>query len=456
MSEIRHYDVFVIGTGPAGATAAVELRKAGLDVGVAEYREYGGTCALRGCNPKKVLSGAAEAVYRCSAMEGKGIDGDTVIDWSSLIAHKNSLLDGIPGYTLEKYHDLGIDTYHGAASFTGRRELTVGEYRIGFDSAVVAAGAGTRHLGVPGENLMIDSTTLLDTESLPEHVLFAGGGYISFEFAHVARAGSRVTIIEALDRPLVPFEPRLVDMLLDISRDAGIEVLTNAPLRSVEKNDDSLTVKFGEDDAVRERSAGLVVLAAGSTAATGLLGLDRAGVECDDGVIVDDAMRSVSNPHVYAAGDVVSGTPRLTPVAEMEARTAIANILSGGAESSDYSGIPAVLFTSPPLGAAGITGNDAKEETPNVLTHFEDTSNSGDTLRFGLPGSGFAMYTDAGGGFLRGAHLLGHDADELINLFAMLIRLKIPLETARDMVWAFPTLGYSVTSMLDPDEFVEY
>ncbi len=198
------YDVVVIGTGAAASSAAMRCRKAGKQVAVVDSRPFGGTCALRGCDPKKVLVGAAEVLDWNRRMGEHGIRADQVgIDWPRLIQFKRSFTESVPKNSEESFVKSGVATFHGRARFVGPASLQVGEDVLEATNVVVAAGSKPVDLKIPGAELAVTSEQFLEMEHLPERVLFIGGGYISFEFAHVAaRAGARITILHRGQRPL--------------------------------------------------------------------------------------------------------------------------------------------------------------------------------------------------------------------------------------------------------------
>jgi glutathione reductase (NADPH) len=228
MSE--DFDLVVIGTGSAASAAASRCRQAGWRVAVADSRPFGGTCALRGCDPKKVLVGAAEALDRIHGLGGRGLRQDGArIEWSDLMRFKRSFTEPVPRAREDGFAKAGIAAYHGRARFIGRTSVQVGESVLAARYVVIAAGARPADLAIPGAEHAITSDQFLELAELPTRVVLLGGGYISFEFAHVAaRAGARPTILHRGPRPLVSFDPDLVDLLLMRTREVGIDVRLQA------------------------------------------------------------------------------------------------------------------------------------------------------------------------------------------------------------------------------------
>src|SRR5258708_25342733 len=151
------FDLLIIGTGTAAMVAAMRIRKAGKSVAIIDEKPFGGTCALRGCDPKKMLVAGEEVIYAQRRMRGHGVDGDARIDWPDLIRFKRSFTDPIPEEHEHLYHEAGIATYHGTARFTGPNSLNVGEKGLTGANILIASGAKPAHLGIPGEEHLIDS-----------------------------------------------------------------------------------------------------------------------------------------------------------------------------------------------------------------------------------------------------------------------------------------------------------
>ncbi len=275
-------DLVVIGVGMAGNTAANKCASAGWSVAVIDELPYGGTCAFRGCDPKKILRRGAEIIDAARLMQGKGIDENGLaINWSELMAHKRAFTDKMPGRIEGGLEKNGVETLHGAARFVNENtvELEGGE-RLQAKKFLIATGARPRPIDAPGGEHLIDSTGFLELENLPKRILFVGGGYVSFEFAHIARrAGSEVVIIDRGARQLEQFDPDLVDRLAARSREIGIEIVTEAELIAIEKTANGFDVSARRKGEGRQWSADLVVHGAGRIPAIDNLGLEAAGVE---------------------------------------------------------------------------------------------------------------------------------------------------------------------------------
>lgn len=443
----KRFDVVAIGTGSGASTVAWKMQAAGRRAAVVDARPFGGTCALRGCDPKKVLVGAVEALDRLQRMEGKGLQGEGArIDWPALMRFKRTFTGPVPEVREKAFVEGGIAALHGRARFVGPRKLRVGNEDIEADHFVIATGARPATLHFPGAEHLITSEQFLELDRLPRRIAFVGGGYISFEFAHVAvRAGAQVAILHGGPRPLVGFDPDLVEVLVAASRGRGIDIHLDARVESVERGSDGFTVHAAGGVQVE---AELVVHGAGRVPEIDDLGLEEASVEHGPhGVTVNEFLQSVSNAAIYAAGDVsATAGPPLTPVAGHEGSIVAANILEGNQRRPDYAGIPSVVFTIPNLATVGLGVEAAKAQGLKFRVKHQSTESWYSSRRTAELHTGFKVLVEEGTGKILGAHLLGSQAEELVNIFALAIRLGLSASDLERVIFAYPShasdLGY--------------
>jgi len=445
-------DVIVLGTGTAAQTVAYTCREAGWSVAVVDYHPYGGTCQLRGCDPKKVLVGVSDLVDWSHRMQGKGVSAPSLsISWPDLIRFKRTFTDPVPEQNEQSFKQAGIITRHGRAHFIDRTSVRVGEETLVGRHVVIATGACHATLGIPGEEHLTTSTQFLDLEELPRRIVFVGGGYIAFEFAHIAaRAGAQVQVLHRGSRPLEKFDPDLVSLLMQASRELGIEVHVNRAVVAIERQGDHLLVHARTGAQEHTVEADLVVHAAGRVPEIDRLHLETAGIAYEkDGVSVNEYLQSVTNPAVYAAGDAVaSGGFPLTPVAGMQGGIVARNLLEGNRQTPNYTGIPSVVFTTPPLARVGLLEDAARAQGLRFTTHHEDTSGWYSSRRVALRHTAFKTLVEEGTERILGAHLLGLHTEEVINLFALAIRTGLRASDLKQMVYAYPTNASDVSYMI--------
>jgi len=446
------YDIVVVGSGTSGSTAAYMCREKGWRVAIIDSNPFGGTCALRGCDPKKVLIGFAEIIDSINNMEPNGVKAEgTVLEWKRMMQFKRSFTDMVPQNREKGFEKAGIDVFKGRSHFTGRNELTVGGKNLNARFFMIGAGAKPVPLKIPGAEYIKTSDYFLELDTLPERIVFVGGGYISFEFAHITRmAGAETIILHRSEHPLKKFDKDLVAGLLESMKEKGIDVRLNAPVVSVKKYNGYFIVEYTDRDSKKMVETDLVVHGAGRIPDISDMELDKANVECSDrGIKVNEFLQSVSNKRVYSAGDSADtpGMP-LTPVASMEAGVASYNILNGNKIRPDYSGIPTVAFTLPPIASVGLNEAQALASGIEYELHSGDTSKWFTSRRVSLEHTGFKVLVDKKSEYVVGAHVFGYHADEIINIFALAIRNHIKASKLRNMVYSYPTassdIGYMV------------
>ncbi len=449
---MRKFDLVAMGTGSGASAAASRCRSAGWHVAIVDSRPFGGTCALRGCDPKKVLVGAAEVMDWARRMKGKGIRAEQLlIDWQELMRFKRSFTEPVPKRREEGLAKAGIAAFHGRARFVGPSTVRVGDETLEGRYVVIATGQKPADLKISGEEHLTTSDQFLELNELPRRILFIGGGYIAFEFAHVAvRAGSEVTIVHRGARPLPRFDPDLVDQLVARTRELGADVQLGTQAEGIEKSSGHLVVRASASGQKRTFEADMVVHAAGREPEIDDLNLDAAGVEWDRrGVKVNEFLQSVSNPAVYAAGDAAaSGGLPLTPVAGYEGMIVAANLLKGNHQKPNYLGIPTVVFTIPPLASVGPSEREARQQGLKFRVKKEMTSSWYSSRRVGEAYSGFKVLVEEGTDRILGAHLLGGQAEEVINLFAVAMRSGMRASDLRHILFAYPTHGSNLPYMV--------
>ncbi len=451
-TDATNYDLIVIGAGMAGNAAANKCASAGWRVAIVDELPYGGTCALRGCDPKKIVRRGAEIIDAARLLAGKGIDADGLhINWADLMQHKLGFTEPVPANMERGLASNGVDTLHGTATFTGTNSLHIDSVRFTADHFLIATGARPRPLEFPGADHLIDSTDFLDLAELPKRILFVGGGFISFEFAHIAaRAGSQPTIIDHGPRPLKGFDPDLVDLLVDRSTRAGIETHTNTSIVSVETDGSSYRVTVERDGEHTTHDVDLVVHGAGRISELSRLGLAAANVEYGPrGVNVAAHLQSATNPAVYAAGDSADtpGMP-LTPIAVFEGKIAASNMLKSATSVPDYAGVPTAVFTIPELTRVGMLEADAVTAGIDLDVRYTDTSGWYSNYRIGETTAAVKILVDTTTDTIVGAHMLGPEYGELINFCALAIKLGLTTRQLKSMTAAYPTVTSDLGSML--------
>ncbi|WP_421724165.1 dihydrolipoyl dehydrogenase family protein [Bauldia sp.] len=446
----KQFDVVVIGGGNAGIGVTGPARKAGLSVAVLEPSLLGGTCSNRGCTPKKVLVAAAHALDEIArAGEHKISVAKPELDWAGLIGREKGLIEGLPNRFRQALDDRDVTVIEGQGQFVGPNSVAVNGDVLEAQHIVVATGSAPRQLPIAGAELMVTSDEVLSDPRQPRHVVFIGGGVIAFEFAHVyARAGTRVTILEAAPHFLGPFDQDGVARVVAETERIGVELHKDIVVESIEANGQSRRVTFRSGSTTHRIDADLVVNGAGRVANLDSLDLEAAGVAMDRGrITTDNHFRSVSNPAVWAGGDALVGKPQLSPVATLEGNIIGENIAGGSRQRPDYRQIPSALYTIPTYAMVGLTEAAAREAELNTRVEVNDMSGWLSSRTFAESEAWAKVIVDTDTDLICGAHIVGHAGEELIHQFAMAMRHAITATEMKQATYAFPTYSADVRSM---------
>ncbi len=446
---MKKFDVIIIGTG-SGSSVAKRCVAAGKKTAIIDKQPFGGTCALRGCDPKKVLVGIAHVLALNEQLKGKGIATAATSSWKDLMQFKRSFTEPKSPKTESGLRDAGVATYHGRAKFISENTIQVNEDILYAEKFVIANGAAPAKLSIPGENLLIDSTAFLELEELPEEILFVGGGFIAFEFAHmVTRFGVKATIIHRSESPLKNFDADLVKLLIKASEELGIQIILNAEVKSITRENDRFIIHAQQKSKELAISSDLAVHAAGRVADIFDMNLEKMNISYSKkGVAVNDYMQSVSNGNVYACGDANDKGLPLTPVATKEGIILVGNLLKGNHDKIEYGHIPSNVFTIPALGAVGLTEQEAKDKNLNYTVLFKETTDWYASRRLNESVSGFKILIDKETDQIIGAHLLGPNAEEIINIFTLAMNAGMKAIDLKKTIFSYPTNASDIVYML--------
>ncbi|MGH3440817.1 MAG: mercury(II) reductase [Nitriliruptorales bacterium] len=373
-AEDADYDLVVIGAGSAAFAAAITAADAGRTVALVEAATIGGTCVNVGCVPSKALLRAGELRGQVAANPFAGIDVTANgVDLAALVAQKDELVDALrQAKYVDLVDDYGFDVLHGFARFVDPDTIDVDGRRVRARAFLVATGASAWAPPIPGleDAGHLTSTTALELKEVPARLAVIGANAIGLElgqfFAHV---GSQVTFLDVAER-IAPFEePEVSDAMTQYLVDEGATVHAGAAITRVESDGDLRRIVAEVDGAEVVVEVDEILVATGRRANTDGLGLDAAGVEVDGrGAIVVDGSLGTSNPRVWAAGDVVAGSPQFVYVSAHHGALAADNALAGAGREVDYTGLPRVTFTAPQIASAGLTEAQAREQGHDVKT----------------------------------------------------------------------------------------
>ncbi|MBO4887816.1 MAG: dihydrolipoyl dehydrogenase [Firmicutes bacterium] len=464
--EIK-YDLIVIGAGPGGYVAALSAARQGMKVAVVEKQTVGGTCLGKGCIPTKTLLHTAE-LYK-EAKEGEEIGlltSGLSVDMAKLNQYKNKVVDTLSGGIEASFKKEKIALFRGEASIlqldqtdpeTGEKyqQVCVGEESLIGRKLLIATGSEPVHLPLPGMDLdgVWDSTDLLDNDQPIDSLVIIGGGVIGMEFASLyASLGTKVTVIEALDRILATLDKEFGQNLKMILKKQGVEIHTSAKLQSIEEGSEDgkrmLICHYLEKEKPQQASGEKVLVAVGRRAYTDRLFDEKLEVrpETERGKVLVDEHFETSVPGVYAIGDVIPGI-QLAHVASAQGENAVAAML-GKEPPIRMDVVPSCVYTSPEIASVGMTADEAKEK--GIET---------ETLKFVMGANGKSVLTRQERSFLRilveketgrilGAHMMCARATDMIGEFSSAIVNGLTADRMGEAIRPHPTFNEAVAEAL--------
>ncbi len=447
----ENFDVVILGGGNAGIGVTGPVRRAGMSVAMIESHDLGGTCPNRGCTPKKVLVAAGHALHEIERAHVHHIEvGKPRLDWPRLIDREKDLIKDIPENLARAMARRQVEVIKGSAVFAGPNTVRVGGRELMADHIVIATGSKPRPLPIPGAEHMITSDEMLSERTLPDSVIFIGGGVISLEFGHVyARAGAEVTILEALPQLLPAMDADAVARLKTECERIGIRVMTKVSVQRIDPVKDRLRVIFTHDGNEHAAEADRVVNGAGRVANIDMLDLAAGNVDHAKGrVAVDPHLRSTSNPRVYVCGDALPISPQLSPVATYEGDIVGRNIVEGPKHTPDYDSVPTSVYTVPALAAVGLTEAAAKQKGFAIKVQTSDMLEWFSARTYAETVAWSKIIVDEATDRILGAHFVGHAGQELVNIFGLAMRFGITGSQIKDYVYAYPTFSSDIKHML--------
>lgn len=448
--KVKHYNVFVIGSGIAGQTVAEICAKNKLKVAIADNREYGGTCANRGCDPKKILVQFSSLLQRCKQLEHSGIIKPPKISWSDVQKFKNKFVQSIPIETEKNLQNLHVDLYHQSPEFISENEVLVEGKTISADYFVIATGRVPRKLKIKGNKHVETSDSILNLNKIPKTASFIGSGYVGMEFATMlAILGSKVTVFEHGSTALKNFDPFLVEALINKMKSLGVTFIFNAKIEKIEALNKNKRVHYTLKGKKQKLKSRKVFNTAGRIPSIKKLKLENANIEANDGgILVNDYLQSKTNSKVYACGDVSSLSLPLTPLSGLQGHITGENIINNNSKKFQFPLVPSTVFTQPNLSMVGLQEEEAKKRYKHINVYkgkvpgwFNAKKANEDTYAFKIISN---KRTDV----IVGAHLLSEKANENINIFTMAISKGITVSEFKKLIFTYPSYTNDLKSMM--------
>lgn len=456
----KKFDVVVIGGGPAGLSAVSKLNDEGYQVCLIERDRLGGTCLNYGCDPTKTLLYTAQQFHELPQLAERGIQAENVaLDWEQVQQHVAATLRSFRGGSEEDsrnyWRERGVEVVIGEARFTSADTVCVNNQHITAERFVIAAGTTAAVPPITGlkETGYITNQEAIYLPELPHSLAIVGAGPIGVEFAQMfSRFDVNVTLIEALETILPLDDGDLTQELAKLLQKEGVSLKLNTKLKAVKQTAEgkALTLET-KDGATETLTADEILLAVGRQSVLPALNPQAAGLELDDEnwLVVDDCLRS-SAPHIWGVGDVLGGA-QFTGVAEFQGQHVASNLFAADPEPLPQRPIPWVTFTSPALAHLGQTEQQVQEAgTPYRVACFEMS----DAARAKTKGQAEGMVkllVDKDDKLL-GAHILAHNAGDLLGPLVVMMNNDLPLSALTEAIFPYPTMVEAVPSAAEAVE----
>jgi pyruvate/2-oxoglutarate dehydrogenase complex dihydrolipoamide dehydrogenase (E3) component len=450
----QKYDAIVIGTGQAGPSLAARLTKEGMKTAIIERKLFGGTCVNVGCIPTKALVASARAAYvaRRSADFGVMINGAISIDMPQVKARKDAIVrQSNEGVTAWLKNMPNLDVYEGHGRFESSTTVRVNDDLLQADKVFINVGGRATVPDMPGLGNVdyLTNSSMMEVDSLPEHLIVVGGSYIGLEFGQMYRRfGSRVTIIQRSDR-LIPRDDEDVSAAVkEILENEGIDVRLNSTCMSVEKRGDKVAVKSDCGSTVDEVEGSHLLLAVGRQPNTDDLGIDNAGIKADSrGFIqVDDQLRT-NVPGIWAIGDV-NGRGAFTHTSYNDYEIVAANLFDDDPRKVSDRITAYGLYIDPPLGRVGMTERQVRDSGRKALIGKMMMSRVGRARERSETQGFMKVLIDAETKKILGAAILGIGGDEIVHSILDVMYADAPYTVLQRAVHIHPTVTELIPTML--------
>lgn len=457
MTSPKKYDAIVIGAGQAGGPLSTALAEAGRRTALVERKHVGGTCVNEGCTPTKTMVASARVAHLARRAADYGVNvGPVSVDLKTVRQRKRDIVEtfrsGSQGH-IEQTE--GVDLLFGEARFTGHKTVEV-QLNDGTSQAITAEtifiNTGGRPVNPPVEGLdsvpTLNSTSIMELDHVPKHLLVLGGGYIGLEFGQMFRRfGSEVTIIQRGSQLLAREDEDVAEEVAKILREDGVEVLLNSEAVNASRSGNRIDLAVSTPDGERTLSGSHLLVAAGRAPNTDTLNPAATGIETDKrGFVKVNARLETNVPGIYALGDVKGG-PAFTHISYDDFRIIRTNLLQGGSASTEERLVPYAVFIDPQLGRVGLTEAQAKEQSRAFCVAKLPMSSVARALEVDETRGFMKALTDAETDQIIGVALLGIEGGEIMGVLQMAMMGGVPFTAIRDGVFAHPTLTESLNNL---------
>ena len=462
MTAPERYDAIIIGSGQAAGQLSRALAGSGRKTALIEREHVGGSCVNEGCTPTKTMVASARVAYLARRASDYGVrTGPVTVDMARVRERKREIVTRFRTHGERGLRQVqNLELIMGHAQFTGPKTIEArlnggGTRTLTADLIFIDVGDRPARPSLPGLDRVpaLDSTSIMELDTVPEHLLVLGGGYIAMEFGQMFRRfGSRVTIVQRAVHVLNQEDPDVSEEVEKILRDDGVEILLQAEALRVDRAGDGrivLTVRSPQDREPRTLAGSHVLVAVGRVPNTDTLNLPAAGIATDvQGYITVNERLETSVPGVYGLGDAKGG-PAFTHISYDDYRIVEANVLRGGHRTTSDRLVPYAVFMDPELGRVGLSETEARRQNRQVRVYTMPMRAVARALESDEPRGFMKAVVDSGSGQILGCAMLGIWGGELMSMIELAMMGRLPYTALRDAIFAHPTLAEALNNLFD-------
>jgi pyruvate/2-oxoglutarate dehydrogenase complex dihydrolipoamide dehydrogenase (E3) component len=454
---MKHYDAIVIGAGQAGTPLAKKLAGSGLKTALIEKRWLGGTCVNDGCSPTKTMLASAKAAWSVGHHKSLGVDsGPAKIDYKAILKRKNDVVHRMRRNLEKGVAETGnLDLIEGEARFTGKKQITVslkngGSQVLSADQLFINAGERPSIPDIEGieDIAYLTSTTIMELDYVPEHLLVLGSGYVGMEFGQMfKRFGSKVTILEPSERILKKEDQDIAEEISAILRAEGIAIQTGTTAIAFEKKTGHISVTLRKKGKTSKLTCSHVLIATGRIPQSDALKLDAAGIGTDEKgyIVVNDQLETTAKD-IYAMGDIKGG-PAFTHISYDDYRVIAENVIGKKKATIKDRIVPYCMFIDPQLGRVGITEQEAREQGIDIKVAVIKNDSVARSIETGDIRGMMKAVVDAQTGKILGASVLAEQGGEVVTVLQVAMMGGLSYEQIMNGAFAHPTYSESLNNL---------
>jgi pyruvate/2-oxoglutarate dehydrogenase complex dihydrolipoamide dehydrogenase (E3) component len=454
----ERYDAVVIGSGQGGKPLSIALAKAGKRTALIERDHVGGTCINTGCTPTKTMVASARVAYLAARSADYGVHtGPVTVDMAEVRQRKQKVVESFREGSLKGIESTkGLTLIRGEASFTDQHTLSVdlngGGEGLSISADIIFINTGSRSFVPPVPGLesvpTLDSTSIMELDNLPDHLLVLGGGYIGLEFGQMFRRfGSRVSIVQRADRLLTREDPDVADEVARILEEDGLRLFLKSNVSKVEKSNRDIALSVNSPNGVEQVHGSHLLVATGRIPNSDKLNLAAAGIETDrQGFIRTNDRLETNVPGVYAMGDVKGG-PAFTHISYDDFRVIRTNLLEGGSTTIKDRMVPYTVFIDPQLGRVGLSETEATEQGRKIRVARLPMNRVARAIEMDETRGFMKAVIDAENNQILGCAVLGVEGGEMMSMFEIAMIGRLPYTVLKEAIFAHPTLAESLNNL---------